>query len=200
MSLFFSRHLRLFSALAAAVWVVVLIVSIYALVTSTLAFDDAAYYSMSALIGGAILCTTAALVGVQARASALTDEPVRGAGLLGVGAAALATVFVFAIPAWVALFLWAIGGTVVRSRDTDLTSPRMRLAVLVGVGVCALAIPVTGFLALTGDVLGAALWGTLAVLSAVLIGWHIELAARAVRTAPPSAPRRDKGITSKPGS
>lgn len=191
MSLFFSRHLRIFSALAAAIWIVILIVSLYALMTSTLAFDDAAYYSASALIGGGILCTTAALVGVQARASELADEPVRGAGLLGVGAAVLAALFMaWSLPAWVALFLWAIAATVVRSRDTDLTSPRLRVVVLIGLGVCALSIPVTGFLAVTGDAIGAALWATLAVLSAVLIAWHVLLAARAVHGAPPSAASR----------
>lgn len=179
MSLFFSRHLRACSAVAAAVWLVILAVSVYGLATSTLAFDDARYYSASAALGVAILSTTCALLGVQARASALTDEPVRGAGLLGFAAAAFAVAFVWFIPGWIGLFLWAVAGTVVRSRVTDLTSPRMRLVVLIGLGVCALSIPITGFLAVTGDAIGAALWATLAVLSAVLIAWHVEVATRA---------------------
>ncbi|QIG40706.1 hypothetical protein G5T42_15530 [Microbacterium sp. 4R-513] len=184
MSLFFSRHLRLLSASAAAVWLIILGVSVFSFATSTLAFDDVAYYSASAVLGAAILCTTAVLLGVQARASIAADERVRGAGLLGIAAALLAVVFVFAIPGWATLFIWAVAATVIRSRDTSLTSPRMRVVVLAGLGVCALSIPVTAFLAVTGDVLGAALWGTLVVLSLVLLAWHVEVAMRAAAPSP----------------
>jgi hypothetical protein len=148
-------------------------------VTSTLAFDDIAYYSASITLGIAILCTTLVMIGVQALASARAGSPLRGAALLGFTSAALATAFVFFVPAWAALLIWGLVATILRARTTELTSPGMRTVVLTGLGVFALAIPVAGFLNLTADLLGTTLWIALLVLSAVLVAWHVELWMRA---------------------
>lgn len=190
MSLFFSRHLRLFSAFAAAIWLVVFLFSAYRLATGSFAldFDGASYYSASAVLGVGILCTTVVLVGVQARVSQLTGDPVRGAGLLGLVAAVLAAAFVWFIPGWLGLFLFAVAGTVLRSRNTGLTSPLLRVIVLSGVGLCALSVIVSAFLTMSGAAVGAAMWVSLVVLGGVLIAWHAALAIRADSTAD-SAPR-----------
>ncbi len=192
MSLYVSRHLRAFSVLAAALWLVILGVSLFRLSTAAFAleFDDVSYYSAAAVLGVAILATTAVLMGVQARSSRPDEDPVRGAGLLGVVAAGLAVAFPWFVPGWIALFLWAIASTLHRSRHTALTTPRMRVLVLAGLAVCALSIFVAALVTMSGAAVGAVLWACLVVLAGVLSAWQIALAVRSGATAArrPEAP------------
>jgi hypothetical protein len=192
MSRFFSRHLRPFTVLAAALWLAILAVTVFRLSSGAFALDldNAAYYSASAVLAAAILATTAVLLGVQTRASPPDEAPVRGAGLLGVLAAGLALAFVWFVPGWLGLFLWAVAATVIRSRRTALTTPLIRAVVLSGLGLSALAIALAAFLTMSGSTVGALLSVSLAVLSCVLVVWHTELVMTAGSTPAPVRRRR----------
>lgn len=176
MSSFLSRRLKWFTAAAVVPWVVILGISAFAFATSTWSFEDAAYYTVSAIVAVAILMTTFVLIGVQERAGRALGERIRGAGLLGILAAALALAFLWFVPGWAGLFVWAVASTLVGTRPAGLVSSRVSAIVYLGLGLFGVGIAVTAVFAVTGDALGAALWGALAVLAAVLVVWHSALA------------------------
>lgn len=176
MSRFLAQRLRWFAAAAVVPWTVVLAISAFAFVTSIWSFEAGAYYTVSAIVAIAILSTTLVLLGVQERAGEAIGEPLRGAGLLGFLAAALALGFLWFVPGWAGLFLWATAATLAGSRPAELTSRAITSAVTIGLVLFGLGIAVASVFAVTGDALGVALWGSLAILALALIVWQWALA------------------------
>ncbi|WES65462.1 hypothetical protein P0L94_05190 [Microbacter sp. GSS18] len=206
-----ARMLPWFSIASSLAWLLITGICGYALATGSPTIDEIGAATVSGALAVAILLTTAVLVGAVGLGAPVDEEgspgytmvgffaaelPVRegthavprGPALLGVAAALAALLFVWFVPVWAGLFVWAIVASVMRIRRSDLMSPAMRVVVFVALGLFAAGMIVAGLLATTIQAVGMILWTSLGAMALALTAWHVELGVRATRRRAPHPP------------
>lgn len=179
MTLFFSRHLGAFSAMAAVLWVVAAVAALYGLTDVDGAWTSDRYLLSAVLVAAACLTTTAVLVGMNLRAIGVLDRPTIAVAALGVVASAAALVLAWAIIFWLPLLAAAVTWTMVRARRAHAGSRTFVVVLLVAapvIGVAAIVLTLVSRFA--GVNLEFAGWSLVAGMAAVLVAALADLAVR----------------------
>ncbi len=152
MSLFFSRHLPSVAVAAAITWIAAVVVALYGQTDLLAPWTQDAYMLSSIVIALACVLTTAALVGLNMRATGQFDGPtivIAAIGLLSAVSAALVSWFV---AIWLPLLAIAVVWTLARSWATHAGSRPFAVVMLVLMPLVAVGAIVTTVIGQITDV------------------------------------------------
>lgn len=176
MSLFVSRHLGGFAAVAAVAWAAAAGASFFGFTSLSGSWDQRAYLLSAVLVGVACLATAAVLLGVNIRAKGQTDAASTAITVLALFAAVAATLLAWVVALWLPLLAAAVTWTCIRARRAHAGHPGFAVAMAIIaplIGATAMFVSIYGLV--TGNGMEAAIWGSVAALGAVLVAGFVDI-------------------------
>ncbi|RZI96410.1 MAG: hypothetical protein EOO67_00335 [Microbacterium sp.] len=178
-SLFFSRYLGPLSMIAAVLWAVAAVMTYFGYTALSGSWTSERYLTSAVIVGLACLVTVAVLVGLNIRATGRLDGPTIAIGVIGVVAAAAATMTSWVVALWLPLLAAVVTWTMVRARRAHAGSRPFVTVLMLAMpllGAAAIAVSAVGIVGGVETEIG--IWLVVVGLAVVLVAALADLAVR----------------------